>query len=135
MSTVQETIDAALQKIGVIEYSDTANATDSTDALTDLNDMMAEWKVSDMDLDYFPQDDLTATMPNPDWADSAIKSNLAIKCSTTFRARVPQNVYDEAREGKNLVARTLINLNLEQADMTHLPQGEGKFGRSILTDS
>ena len=74
-------------------------------------------------------------MPIPDWAEGAVISNLAIKLSTTFRARVPQNVYDEAREGKNLVARTLINLNLEQADMTHLPQGEGKFGRSILTDS
>ena len=135
MITVQETIDRALGDIGVIEYSDTADATDSADSLIDLNQMMAEWKLSSMDLDYFPQDDLTATMPIPDWAEGAVISNLAIKCSTTFRARVPQNVYDEAREGKNLVARTLINLNLEQADMTHLPQGEGKFGRSILTDS
>lgn len=133
--TVQATIDKALADLSVIEYSDTANATDSADALVDLNAMMAEWKVSDMDLDYFPQNDLTATMPIPDWAESAVKSNLAIKCSTTFRAQVTQAVFDEAREGKNLVVRTLLNLNLEQADMRHLPQGEGRFGRNILTDS
>lgn len=134
MITVQAVIDKALGDLGVIEYSDTADATDSADALVDLNGMMAEWKVSSMDLDYFPQDDLTATMPIPDWAESAVKSNLAIKCSTTFRTLVPQNVYDEARDGKNLVVRTLLNLNLGQADMRHLPQGEGRFGRNILTD-
>lgn len=135
MSTNQSIIDKALSALGVIESSDTADATDSADALVDLNNMMAQWRVSDKDLDWFPQDDLTATIPIPDWAEDAVSMNLAVKCSTTFRSPVTPDLGRQATEGRNLVARTLINLNLDQADMTHLPQGEGRFGRSILSDT
>ena len=135
MSTNQQIIDKALSDLGVIESSDSANATDSADALVDLNNMMAEWRISDKDLDWFSQDTLSATIPIPDWAEDAVIKNLAVKCSTTFRTPVTQMVVQQAEEGRNLVARTLINLNLGQADMTHMPQGEGRYGRNILTDS
>jgi len=135
MSTNQEIIDRALSDIGVIEAGDTANATDSADALVVLNNMMAEWKVSGKNLDYFPQDTLSDTIPIPDWSESAVRANLAIRCATTFRGSATQTLITEAIDGNNLVTRTLLNLNLEQADMRHLPQGEGRFGNNILTDS
>lgn len=135
MSTNQQIIDRALREIGVVEGGSSADATDSADTLTDLNGMMAQWRKSSMDLDFFPQDDLTATCPVPDWAEEAVVSNLAVKAAVTFRANVTQALGMKAHDGKNLVGRTLINLNLEQADMTHMPQGEGQYGRSILTDS
>jgi hypothetical protein len=119
----------------VIESGDTANATDSADALVVLNNMMAEWKYSGKNLDYFPQDTLSDTIPIPDWAESAVRANLAIRCATTFRGSITQSLNKEAVDGENLVTRTLLNLNLEQADLRHLPQGDGRFGHNILTDT
>ena len=136
MSTNQQVIDKALSALGVIESSDSANATDSADALTDLNNMMAAWRVSSKDLNWFSQDDLTATIPIPDWAEDAVIMNLAVKCSTTFRSPVTPDVGRQAAEGANLVTRTLINLNLEQADMSHLPTGQDRYNRAnINTDT
>ena len=63
MSTNQQIIDRALVEIDVIEAGQSANTTDSADALVDFNNMMAEWRESDRDLNWFPQDDLTATCP------------------------------------------------------------------------
>jgi len=96
---------------------------------------MAEWKVSGKDLDFFSQDDLTDTCPIPAWAEHAVMSNLARYVAPLFRVPLPPEVAVLAAQGDNVISRTLFNLNLEQADMRHLPQGDGRYGRNILTDS
>jgi len=133
--TNQALIDQALGQLGIVESSDAASATDSADAMTYLNQMMAEWKVSGKDLDFFSQDDLTDTCPIPAWAEHAVMSNLARYVAPLFRVPLPPEVAVLAAQGDNVISRTLFNLNLEQADMRHLPQGDGRYGRNILTDS
>ena len=133
--TNQALIDQALGQLGIVENSEAASATDSADTMTYLNQMMAEWKVSGKDLDFFAQDDLTDTCPIPDWAEHAVMNNLARYVAPLFRVPLPQEVAVLAAQGDNVISRTLFNLNLDQADMRHMAQGEGRYGNSILTDS
>jgi len=133
--TNQAIIDQALGQISIVEAGESASASDSADTMTYLNQMMAEWKVSGKDLQFFNQDDLTDTCPIPDWAISGVMNNLAKYVAPLFRVPLSQEVAILAMQGDNVISRTLLNLNLDQADMRHMPQGEGRYGHSILTDS
>lgn len=134
--TNQELINAALAKIGVIESPDSANTDDSATTLGVLNRMLAEWRERSMDLNWFTQDTLTDTAPLPEWAEEAVISNLAVRASTDFRASVTQGLFDEALTGRRTVGNTLINQSLDNADMSHLPYGDGRLSRyDIETDS
>ena len=126
MATNQQVIDFALGKIGVIEAGETANATDSATTLTVLNTMMAEWRERSMDLNWFTQDTLTDTAPIPEWAEEGVKSNLAVRAATDFRANVPPALLTEAMTGRRTIGNTLISQELDNADMSHLPWGDGR---------
>jgi len=134
MSTNQQIIDRALYELGTIEYGAAADATDGADAMTDLNNMMAEWRESGRDLNWFSQDTLSEVCPIPDWAERGVISNLAVSLGATFQIAPSAATVKKAHEGKMAITRTLFNLNLEQADMSHMPQGRDS-GRNILTDS
>ena len=134
MTTIQKAIDRAAGELSIVEGGDELNPTDSAEAMQFLNTMMAAWKYSSRDFNWFPQDDLTATLPVPVWAEEAIISNLAVICGPEFRSPITNDLATKAKNGLNMITRTLMNLNLEQADMTHLPQGRDT-GRNILTDA
>lgn len=121
--TNQQAIDRALQAIQFLASSDSANSTDSADAMVALNAMMAEWEFSSRDIGWFPQDDLTETTPVPRWAEKAVIFNLAVELGDVFTVQVPPTVFIAAEKGLNMVTRTVINETLENADMTHLPLG------------
>ena len=133
--TNQELIDKAGLEIEIIESGNSLDATDSADALDTMNQMISAWSVSDMDMQIPPQDTLGDTIPIPIWATEGIVSNLAIKLAVTFNALVTNDLATKAREGRNLIARVLINNKLVGADMTHLPLGQGRYRHNILTDS
>lgn len=136
MSTNQATIDVALGKIGVIEAGESANATDSATTLGILNRMMEQWSQRSMDFNWFTQDTLTDTLPVPKWAEGAIIANLAVNAASDFRVTVTAEVGKEATEGIRTIGNTLINGNLENMDMSHLPQGSGRYSRyDIETDT
>ena len=126
MATNQAIINFALGKIGVIEAGETANATDSATTLTVLNTMMAEWRERSMDLNWFTQDTLTDTAPIPEWAEEGVKSNLAVRAATDFRANVTPALLTEAMAGRRTIGNVLITQELDNADMSHLPWGDGR---------
>jgi hypothetical protein len=132
--TNQQAIDRALYELGYQEYGATADATDSADSLADLNSMMAEWRESGRDLNWFFQDTLAEVCPIPDWAERGVISNFAVSLGAVFNVALSAELVLKARSGLNAITRTMINLNLKPADMTHLPQGRDS-GRNILTDS
>jgi len=132
--TNQQIIDRALVALGVIEAGESANSTDSASSLADLNSMMAEWRESGRDLNWFSQDTLSDTCPIPDWAEIGVIHGLAVSLAAVFKAPITQGLAVKATNGVNGITRTLFNLNLEQADMSHMPQGRDS-GRNILTDS
>lgn len=131
--TNQELIDLALGKIGVVEAGDSANATDSSTALGILNRMMAEWRERSMDFNWFAQDTLGDTVPLPDWAIGGVAANFAVKAASDFRVIVGNELAKEAHDGERTIGNTLISLGLDNADMSHLPQGEGKYNQYDIT--
>lgn len=124
MSTNQQIINRALYELGSLEYGSTADATDSADALNDLNVMMAAKEQDGWDLNWFPQDDLTETCPVPRWAEKGVVSNLALECAGTFNIMPTAQTVRKAEDGERVILNTCINLKLEGSDMSHLPQGE-----------
>jgi len=134
VSTNQQIIDRALIEASIIESGQSGNAQDSADSMTELNGMMFEWRESGRDINWFSQDTLSETCPIPDWSERGIVSNLAVSLCSVFRVPISRDLGDKARKGLEAITRTLFNLNLEQADMSHLPQGRDS-GRNILTDS
>ena len=136
MATNQAIIDNALGKLGVIEAGDSANATDSAEALSILNKLMAEWAVRSMDLNWFIQDTLTDECPIPWWAEEGVTSNLAVRAAADFRSPVTSELLTEAVDGRRTIGNTCINQTLDNANMTHLPYGEGRLSQyDIETDT
>ncbi len=124
MSTNQKIIDRALGELGIVEAGDSANATDSATALDTLNNMMAEKEQQDMEFNWFPQDDLTADIPLPRWAESGVTSMLGMYCAAEFRVPLTNELAMKADKGETAILNVLINMKLEGADMSHLAQGE-----------
>ena len=124
MSTNQQIIDRALYDLGYLEYGASADATDSADALNDLNVMMAAKEREEWEFNWFPQDTLGDTCPIPRWAEKGVVGNLAIELSGTFNIAPTAQTVKKAADGERVILNTMINLKLEGADMSHLPQGE-----------
>ena len=133
MSTNQQYIDRALTAIKVLEKGQSADATDSATALAVFNQMLHSWGVSDKDFNWFTQDTLADTAPIPNWAEEGVISNLAIRLAEPFETPVSQIVIAKAINGSSLITRTLLNLNVDALDMSHLPQGR-RPENDILND-
>ena len=127
--TNQQAIDRALYLLGFHEYGASADATDSADALSSLNEMMYQWKTEDRDFDWFEQDDLTDTVPVPKWSDRAVIYNLAIELAAKFNIQPTATVVTVADDSKRSITRHLMNTKIQGADMSHLPYGDGRNGR------
>ena len=131
--TNQGMLDRAGVLIGAVESGDSLKTEESADLLSALNGMMAMWALEDKDLQYPPQDTLTDTFPLGLWTEEPVAYNLAVRAATLFDLPVPPDVAFIARSGESFIAKTLINNNLVQKDMSHMPYGGGRW--NILTDS
>jgi hypothetical protein len=131
--TLQQLINQALFLIGAVESGQDATAAESADMLRALNQMLTMWAKEDKDLKYPPQDTLSDNYPLPLWTEDPVVYNLAVKGATLFNLPVPPDVAFIASEGQKFIAKTLINNNLEQKDMSHMPAGGGRW--NIVTDS
>jgi hypothetical protein len=125
--TNQSVIDKALAKGGVIEESASASTVDTATALSVLNQMMTQWREADMDLNWFEQTDAAETCPIPDYAELAVISQLAIECSTSLRYPVTAAMFEQAKDAVNVLAVVLINEQLTNTDMSHLPRGRSRY--------
>jgi len=134
MATNTQVIDQALGAIGVVTAGGTATTADAATGLIDLNNMMTQWEYSDKNFNWFVQDTAGDVAPIPDWALEGVIANLAVKMAATFLVPISGELALKASEGANMITRTLMNLNLEPSDMSHMPSGRDS-GRNILTDS
>lgn len=134
MSTNQQVVTYSMQEINAIYEGQSPTAAQSTDAMNMMNRMLADWAENDMDMNYPPQDTLTATCPIPLYAEDAVITNLAVRLCPSFEKPVSAELYERADKAKRKLATVLMNLKLEQADMSHLPQGNSKFRYNIETD-
>lgn len=132
--TVQELIDRALMSIGYLAKGESADATDSADAMEELNFMMQGWNEGGMNFNWFNQDTLGDTVPLPDWVMPAVILKLAIRMGAVFQVPAPPAVYDQAAVALKLARRVYANLKIKNADMSHLHPGSGHHRYDITRD-
>jgi hypothetical protein len=119
-------IESALRELVLLDETQSATAAQGTTGLTYLNQMMEEWTQTDHNLNFAPQDTLSDVCPIPAWAELAVITNLAILLASPMAVPIPPIVAARADRSMRIMTRALITQKLKKADMSILPQGEGK---------
>jgi len=136
MTTNRVIYQDAMEKIGVLEEGGTASSAQDTTGLNELNRMMNEWRIRDIDLNWFTQDTAADTAPLPNWAESGVIANLAVRLASEYRVPVTPALADAANTGLQAIKTVLMNVELEEGqDMSHMNQGLGIRSRyDIVND-
>lgn len=126
--TNAQIIGDALREINVISEIGAISSEQGSYGLRKLNQMMEVWRENGIDVGYFAQTSTTATCPIPDWAEGAVTASLAVMCAPKYGASVSAEMALVADQALTMVQRKAINEGLRNADMTHMPIGQGWYG-------
>jgi hypothetical protein len=131
--TNRELITSALRMLSVIDADETASSEDAALGLDQLNDLMADLAGEGIDLGFPPQDSIADDFPLGDSDAAAIKPLLAIQLFTFYpSAKLPPTLPVRADGCKQRLLREAVLANMEEADMSNLPGGEGKCHRGDI---
>lgn len=121
MATNLEIITDALRLLNVINNIQAPTSEQSSQGLTALNDMLADWQEDGIELGYYPQTSLAATIPVQDQYLRGIKYNLAEELSTSYGTELlPKAQQIAAKSYARLAKETL---EVVESSMDHLPSG------------
>lgn len=125
----------ALGLIAVLSEVEAPSAEQGEHGLRVLNQMMEQWEEEGIALQYHAQTDTTETFPCPPYTEAGVTAHLALRLAPSYGATASIELIAMADIGYSTILRKSINKAMEPADMTHLPQGEGRWGsdESILT--
>jgi hypothetical protein len=131
--TNRELITSALRMLGVLDADQSASAEDAALGLEQLNDMMLDLAGEGVDLGFPPQDSVSDDFPLDDTEAAAVKPLLAMQLFTYYpSARLPPTLPAKAETNKLRLLRDAVLSNMEEADMSNLPGGEGKYYRGDI---
>jgi hypothetical protein len=131
--TNRELITSALRMLGVLDADQSASAEDAALGLEQLNDLMLDLAGEGVDLGFPPQDSVSDDFPLDDTEAAAVKPLLAMQLFTYYpSARVPPTLPAKAETNKLRLLRDAVLSNMEEADMSNLPGGEGKYYRGDI---
>ena len=82
--SANDIIKPALSKIGVRNSEVALTATQTTDAIAELNDMMTQWDSTSLPLGYTIVSKGTDIITTPDWSHGAMKSNLSARLAPEY---------------------------------------------------
>jgi hypothetical protein len=134
VTTNIDLIADALRELGVITEIQTPSAEQGEHALRKLNQMMAEWKESGIDLQYFPQTLTSDPCPIPAYAESGVTCMLATRLASNYGAQVSIELAASATMGHDTIVRTAVTRALPEGRMVNRPCGEGdRYPGRILT--
>ena len=125
--TNTQVITRALREINVINEAQTPTAEQGTQALEKLNSLMEAWKEDSLDIGYFEQTSTADTCPIPDYAEGAVIHALAMEIAPQYGATISGETIAKVQYYMRLLRRKIINENLDNTDMTHLPAGQGRW--------
>lgn len=127
MATNLELITDALREINVINEVQTPTGEQGEQSLRKLNRMMEMWKDDDIDVGWFAQSDTTDTAPVPDWAEMAVVLALSVRLAPQYGATLSSETVAALNSALNIVRRKSIKEKMDNADMSHMPIGQGHF--------
>lgn len=134
--TNRELITSVLRMLSVLDADQTASAEDGALCLDELNTMMTDLAGDGIDLGFPPQDSLSDDFPLDDQIAGQVKPIFAMHLHPFYpAAKLPPSLPARAERSHGRLLLTGVLQNIEEADMSNLPPGEGR-GRSasILTD-
>jgi hypothetical protein len=123
--TNEEVIRDALGLLAVLSEIQSLSAEQGAHGLRIMNDMLAEWEASGIEVDYFPQTDISADFPSNDIA--LIKYNLAIELAPYYQAPISEAVAVKARMYYDRRVRDVVRDGMVEQDVTNMPMGEGHW--------
>jgi hypothetical protein len=136
MSTNRAVVSDALREISVLDADETASPEDAMLALRELNRLTALLAGDGIDLGFPPQDSLADDFPLDLAAEAQLVPLLAQRLLKHFPHATPSpSLISDATTARLQLHRAAALANMEEADMRHIPLGEGHYNRSsILTD-
>ncbi len=137
MATNRKLIEAALKLIGVTDAEQTANISDATLGLEELNNLMSDLAGEGIDLAFPPQDQLSDEFPMDEQVYGQIKPILAMYLLTSFPGSTPAPMLPErASAAKQRLLLNSVLGNIQEADTSFLPRGAGNCeSHNIYTDT
>ena len=119
-----EVVTYALQKIGVVDETQSPTAEQGITALIVLNDQLADQAADGMRLGWYPQTNLAATAPLKDADIGPVKFMLARWLSSHYGITItnPVLLADIADAERRLTKRTLKYF---ESDLSELPRAQG----------
>lgn len=120
----------ALGLIGVLNEVESPSAEQGVHGLRVLNQMMEMLEEDGVRLQYFAQTLTTDSFPCPAWTEMGVTANLAVKLAPSYGAAISAELADQADKGMQTLLRKTIRAPV--ADMSHLPQGEGRYARDDI---
>lgn len=123
MTTANDIIIRAFSRIGIRETETSVTSDELKDALSLLNDMLAEWEPI-YGLGMSPVKASGDTITVPRYAELAIKENLAIRLAPEYSRPISPALVASAKQSTDNLLN--IILNLSNVDIpSSLPVGSG----------
>jgi len=127
-TTNLDLINSALREINVIAENQDASPEQGKQCLRKLNAMLEMWREVDIDFGWFAQSSTAGTAPVPLYAEMAVWTNLAIACAPQYGATVSAELATVADSSYRFLLAKAQREKLDNADMSHMPQGSGHSG-------
>ena len=126
--TYQNIIFGAMELSGVKAGSEPISASEITNAIPRLNDLLTEVEGQGIRLSYQISDGSDLTLPHgiPDWAWSWIKGELAIRLSTSYSIQPNEVAAKMARDGREAAIERIVDAP-EVDYPTTLPTGSTRY--------
>lgn len=98
MATVEDIVNRALKRAGVLDAIETASADDAQYALDSLNEMMAGWQAKGVDVNHNTLT-LVSTFPLDDMHQAGVIALLAAELADDYGQPVSQRLSEAATAG------------------------------------
>lgn len=127
MTTNAAIITDALREINVISEVGSASDEQGSQGLTKLNRMMDLWNEQSIEIGWFKQSSTTDTCPIPEWMEQAVVLGLAVRLAPQYGRSVSVELAHDFDNALSTVKRKLIAEGMDNADMSHMAYGTGRY--------
>lgn len=123
MTTALKIIQRAFTKIGIRAAETPLTASESEDALEELNGLISEWQAVGVTKELAPTYELNTDLQEDRHIRSALINNLAPRLAAEYGEAITESLRGAAQESFNTMVASSWNLDTEFPDT--LPVGSG----------
>lgn len=127
--TVSSIVAQALRELNVIGETQEPSAEQGRIGRKKLNAMMELWRLDyGVNIGWYETDSATDTAEVPLYAYIALYSNLAGYLASQYGAQMSAELAEVANSSRESLIGIELRNELDNTDMTHLPEGSGHHG-------